>query len=107
MKYNLQLEDKTPTPSVKYQFKYDVDTHGGAEMYTIIKPPIAGWKYDTVTKKYVVLMAAELTTASNAFEADQAKPFFQRKWKIGTNWVVTESPADDDIPPWPGPVPTL
>lgn len=105
MKYWLQVEDKSAMTKDTYKFQNDVDTHAGISMYTVVNPPVAGYKYDSGMKKFVALTAMELSTAYTAWSNDQKKPFPNRKWVLLRGWPQYESPGDDTLPPWPGPFP--
>lgn len=105
MKYYKQVRDGSAIPNVTYKFVSNVDTKMGMALYTLDVPPIEGYKYDTVTKAFVKLSAADLTKYWDLFDADQKKLFYLQKWKVLTGWAVAESPKDDGLPPWPGVLP--
>jgi len=103
MKYYLQVQDKTtPASPVIYKFVYTVDTKSGVEIYSIITPPGEGSKFDSKTRMFDKLAPADLTAAYGAFETDQKKIAPLQKWRVISGWAVSESPADDGFPPWPG-----
>lgn len=103
MKYNMQVQDRTmPAALANYRFICDVDTKMGVDYYSILVPPIDGYKYNSMTKTFVRLTSMELTTAWDAFDADQKKIFLLQKWRTIAWWILVESPLDDGFPPWPG-----
>lgn len=104
MKYYLQVKNKTPEPDLVYKFLCDVDTKEGLALYQVLVPPLSGSLYDPITKKFVALMPAALTTAWTDFDTDQKKSVFLQTWSVVRGWAVSESPLDDEFPPWPGPV---
>lgn len=102
MKYYRQVKNGSVVPNITYKFVSNVDTKGGVALYTIDSPPLEGYKFDTVTKSFVKLSAADLTKYWTEFDTDQKKLFYLQKWKVITGWAVAESPKDDGFPPWPG-----
>lgn len=99
MKLKVQVKNLSVSPSDHYQFVFDVDTKLGIEKYLMSVPPVEGYKFDSVTKKFTKLGAMALKTA---FDTYQANP---TKWKaVGQSWPIYETPADDGLMPWPGPL---
>ncbi len=104
MKRWVQTEDRTKLMAFEtYKFKHDVETYDGIKNYVPVNPPMDAMKFDSVTKKFKTLMPADLKKAFDAFELDKKKPILLRKWAIIKEWTQYESPADDGLPPWPGP----